>query len=131
MSMFVKSDAITRIRKAADAVAPNALGRVDVLDQIAAMQAEAIATACAAFQDEQDHQQAGAGWMRSGQLAKHIGVSKPQILDYLAPLVASGAVRAMQPKTSDGKAGHMRYNVADVERAWLVKPMRKQKGDGR
>lgn len=122
MSVFIKSEAAARILKAADAVKPNALGKVDVMEQIAAMQAESVAIMRASIQDEQDRQQNGTAWMRSGQLAKHFGVSKHQILDWLTPLIATNSVRMISPKGLDGKSGHTRYSVADAERAWLVTP---------
>lgn len=122
MSAFIKAEATARIRKAADAVPADALGKVDILEQIAAMQAESVAIMRASIQDEQDHQQNGTAWMRSGQMARHFGVSKHQINDWLAPLVASGAVRVIVPKGIDGQTGHTRYNVQDAERAWMVTP---------
>lgn len=122
MSVYVKAEATARIRKAADAVPVNALGKVDVLDQIAAMQAETVALMRASIQDEQDHQQGGTAWMRTGQLAKHFGVTKRQMQDWLAPLIAAGKVRVIVPKGLGGQNGNPRYSVADAERAWLVTP---------
>ncbi|MDO4817463.1 MAG: hypothetical protein Q3986_03445 [Akkermansia sp.] len=122
MSVFIKSEAAARILKAADAVQPNALGKVDVMEQIAAMQAESVAIMRASIQDEQEHQQNGTAWMRTGQLAKHFGVTKRQMQDWLAPLIAAGRVRVIVPKGLGGQNGNPRYSVADTERAWLVTP---------
>lgn len=125
MSVFIKAEATARIRKAADTAPVNALGKVDVLDQIAAMLAETAAIVRASIQDEQDHQQGGTAWMRTGQLAKHFGVTKRQMQDWLAPLIAAGKVRVVVPKGLGGQNGNPRYSVADAERAWLVTPHKK------
>lgn len=125
MSVFIKQEAAARIRKAADTAPVNALGKVDVLDQIAAMLAETASIMRASIQDEQDRQQGGTAWMRTGQLAKHFGVTKRQMQGWLAPLIATGKVRVCVPKGLDGQNGNPRYSVTDAERAWLITPHRK------
>ncbi len=119
---FTKAEAVERIRRAADGVPADALGKRDVLEQIAAMQAESVALMRAVVADEQDHAKPRPAWMRAGQMAQHFGVSKPQILDWMAPLVAAGEVRVIVPKSLEGKPGYTRYSVEDAERAWMVQP---------
>lgn len=122
MSVFVKADAVERIRRAAEAVPADALGKRDILEQIAAMQAESVAIARQTLEDERTRGETRAEYMRTGQLARYFSVSKPQLLNWLAPLVAAGKVRVIQPKGIDGTPGHERYRVADLERAWEVTP---------
>lgn len=119
MSVFVKGDAVERIRRAANNVPADAMGNRDVLAQIAAMQAESVAIMRQTMEEEQEHGIKPA-YLRAGQLAKYFGVSKPQFLNWLSPLVAQGLVHAIRPKGIDGSDGHARYKVADLEKAWAV-----------
>ncbi|MBR2126919.1 MAG: hypothetical protein IJ943_09330 [Akkermansia sp.] len=63
----------------------------------------------------------GQQWARSGQLALRFGCKRSQMSLWLATLAAGGHVRVWQPQLPNGSTGNPYYNVADVERAWLVK----------
>lgn len=62
----------------------------------------------------------GVQWARSGQLAARFGCRRSQMSLWLATLRERRLVRVWQPQLPDGATGNPYYNIADVERAWLV-----------
>ena len=121
MSIFSKTEAMTRMLRAADAVQKNELGKQDVLEQIAAMQAEGLSILRASIEDELEHSKAGALWMTTGQCAKYFGVSKNSFTNWLAPLVIQKKVRTMTPQGVTGGQSWTRYSIADLERELVDK----------
>lgn len=64
--------------------------------------------------------------MRTGELERYFGVSKPTMRSYLRHLFRQGKVRIWQPINDEGKPGDAKFNVHDVEQAFLTKPPTKQ-----
>lgn len=62
----------------------------------------------------------GQQWARAGQLAMRFGCRRSQMSAWLAALRAEGAVRVCRPHLPDGTESHHYYNIADIERAWLL-----------
>lgn len=121
MSIFSKAEAVDRMLKAADGVKKNELGKQDVLEQIAAMQAEGLSILRAAIEDELDHSKPDVLWMTTGQCAKRFGVSKNSFVNWAAPLVASKKVRTMTPQGVVGGKSWTRYSIEDLERELVDK----------
>lgn len=63
----------------------------------------------------------GQQWARSGQLALRFGCKRSQMTMWLTTLAERRQVRVWVPQLPNGGTGNPYYNVADVERAWLVK----------
>ncbi len=62
----------------------------------------------------------GQQWARAGQLAMRFGCRRSQMSAWLAALRAEGTVRVCRPHLPDGTESHHYYNIADIERAWLL-----------
>lgn len=58
-------------------------------------------------------------WMTTGELVTRFGISKSQLLNYITALLERGLVRTWTPISLDGKKGHTRYNVKDIEKAFM------------
>lgn len=65
-------------------------------------------------------------WMRTGELERYFGVSKPTMRSYLRYLFRQGKVRIWQPINEEGKPGDAKFNLHDVEQAFLTKNPTKQ-----
>lgn len=65
-------------------------------------------------------------WMRVGELARYFGLSTPAVRSYLRYLFRQGKVRIWQPINEEGKQGDAKYNVDDIERAFLTMTPTKQ-----
>lgn len=75
----------------------------------------------------------GAGsaqqWARPCQLAARFGTGRNQMSLWLSALREAGAVRICRPKLPDGTESNWYYNIADVERAWLLQQATPPAGD--
>lgn len=59
-------------------------------------------------------------WGTAIQVARLYGVERDQANKWLNLLVEQGKVRRWQADTPRGTKGVMRYNLADIEKAWAV-----------
>lgn len=120
MSIFSKTDAVQRMMRAAADVKSNELGKQNVLEQIAAMQAEGLSMLQATM-ETRGSTEVETEWMTGGQCAKYFGISRNSFFNWLAPLVAAGKVRTMTPQGLHGGQSWTRYSVKDLERELVDK----------
>ncbi len=120
MSIFSKTEALARMLKAADGVKKNELGKQDVLEQIAVMQAEIVSMLQSTMETHVSNE-VGTEWMTGGQCAKYFGISRNSFFNWLAPLIAAGKVRTMTPQGLHGGKSWTRYSVKDLERELMDK----------
>lgn len=59
-------------------------------------------------------------WGTPEQVAAIYGVQRSQANVWINQLVECGKVRRWQSETPTGGQGHMRYNLADIAKAWAV-----------
>lgn len=65
-------------------------------------------------------------WMRVGELAQYYGLSRAGVRSYLRYLFKDGKVRIWQPINERGNLGEAKYNVSDIDKAFLTLTPAKQ-----